>query len=148
MIVIIIIIINVIIIIVIIILLLQKLHNRVARILTNSAFDAPNSPLIKSLGWMSIADFISFESKQLVFKSLNSQAPQYICNLFQRNFRFQLMRLEKYCNGSEGSSEHCFEWSTTFFYRRATLRSNLKIEFRQAPTLSVFKKRLLSNKKP
>ena len=34
---------------------------------------------------MSIADMIAFESKQSVFKSLNNQAPQYICNPFQRN---------------------------------------------------------------
>ena len=36
------------------------------------------SPLIKSLGWMSTAGLTCFESKQLVFKSLNNQAPQYI----------------------------------------------------------------------
>ena len=64
---------------------LQKLQNRAVRILTNSAFDAPSSPIIKKLGWMKIADLISFESKQLVFKSFNNQAPQYICNLFQTN---------------------------------------------------------------
>ena len=29
---------------------LQKLQNRAARILTNSAFDAPSSPIIKNLG--------------------------------------------------------------------------------------------------
>ena len=34
---------------------------------------------------MNIADFIAFESKQLVFKSLNNQAPQYLSNVFQRN---------------------------------------------------------------
>ena len=34
---------------------------------------------------MKIADLISFESNQLVFKSLKNQAPQYICNLFQRS---------------------------------------------------------------
>jgi len=39
-------------------------------ILTNSAFDAPNNPIIKKLGWMKIADLISFESNQLVFKFL------------------------------------------------------------------------------
>ena len=51
---------------------LQKLQNKAARIPINSAFDAPSSPLIKKLGWMSIADLISFESKQLVLKSLNN----------------------------------------------------------------------------
>ena len=54
----------------------QKLRcDTSARILKNSAFDAPSSPIIKNLVWMKIADLISFESNQLVFK----QAPQYIC---------------------------------------------------------------------
>ena len=44
--------------------------------MTKSAFDAPSSPLIKNLGWMSIDDLISSESKQLVFKKLNNQAPK------------------------------------------------------------------------
>ena len=43
---------------------LQKLQNRAVRILTNSAFDAPSSPIIKKLGWMKTADLISFESNQ------------------------------------------------------------------------------------
>ena len=63
----------------------EKLQNRAARILINSAFDAPSSPIIKNLGWMKIANLISFESNQSVFKSLNNRAPHYICNLFQRN---------------------------------------------------------------
>ena len=33
---------------------LQKLQNRVSRILTNSAFDAPSSPILRNLGWMNL----------------------------------------------------------------------------------------------
>ena len=43
---------------------LQKLQNRATRTLTNSAYDASSSPLIRSLGWMTFADLIYFESKQ------------------------------------------------------------------------------------
>ena len=35
---------------------LQKLENRATRILTNSAFDASSSPIIRNIGWMKIAD--------------------------------------------------------------------------------------------
>ena len=35
---------------------LQKLQSRAASILTNSAFDAPSSPIMRSLGCMKIAD--------------------------------------------------------------------------------------------
>ena len=47
---------------------LQKLQNRAARILKNSAFDIPSSQIIRNLGRMKTADLISFESKHLVFK--------------------------------------------------------------------------------
>ena len=33
---------------------LQKLQNRVSRILTNSAFDASSSPILRNLGWMNL----------------------------------------------------------------------------------------------
>ena len=64
---------------------LQKLQNRAARIITNSSFDAPSRPLIVELGWRTIEELISNESKTMVFKSLNDLAPQYLCNLFTRN---------------------------------------------------------------
>ena len=122
---------------------LQKLQNRAAGILTNSACDAPSSPIIKKLGWMKIADLISFSSNQLVFRPLKDQVPQYICNLSQRNsdcssrdLRITATDLKlpmyTYSNGQRRLS-----------YRGATLWNNLAIYVKQAPSLSVFKKRLL-----
>ena len=42
---------------------LQRLHNRAARIITNSRFDTPSRPLIVELGWKTIEELISNESK-------------------------------------------------------------------------------------
>ena len=64
---------------------LQKLQNRAARIITNSSFDTPSRPLIEGLGWKTIEELISYESKIMVFKSLNELAPQYLCNIFTKN---------------------------------------------------------------
>ena len=61
---------------------LQKLQKRAARIITNSSFDAPSRPLIEELGWQTVDQMISSESKTMVFKSLNELAPQYLCELF------------------------------------------------------------------
>ena len=55
---------------------LQKLQNRAARIVTNSSFDTPSRPLIERLGWKTIEQLIGYESKIVVFKSLNELAPQ------------------------------------------------------------------------
>ena len=64
---------------------LQKLENRAARIITNSSYDVPSKPLIKGLGWRTVVELVSDESKTMVSKSLNELAPQYLCDHFARN---------------------------------------------------------------
>ena len=63
---------------------LQKLQNCAARIFTNSSFDTPSRPLIERLGWRTIEQLISNESKTMVFKSFIELAPQYLSSLFKR----------------------------------------------------------------
>ena len=125
---------------------LQKLQNRAARILTNSAFDVPSSPLIRSLGWMTIADLISFESKQLVFKSLNNQAPQYICKLFQRNSECSSRDWRNTATDLRLPMSTSLNDQKRLSYRGAKLWNNLAFEIKQASSLPVFKQRLLINK--
>ena len=127
------------------ILQLQKLQNRAARIRENSAFDAPSSPLIRSLGWMTIADLISFESKQLVLSLIN-QAPQYICNLFQRNSECSSRDLRNTATDLRLPMNTSLNGQKRFSCCGAKLWNNLAFEVKQAPSLSVFKQRLLINK--
>ena len=49
---------------------LQKLQNRVARIITNSSFDAAIKPMFESLGMETIQQLIDTQSKIVTFKSL------------------------------------------------------------------------------
>ena len=44
---------------------LQKLQNRAARIVTNSIFDSPSGPLIRSLGWKTIRELVNEESRSV-----------------------------------------------------------------------------------
>ena len=122
---------------------LQKLQNRAARILTSSAFDAPSSPIIKNLGWMKIAELISFESNQLVLKSSNNQAPQYICNLFQRNSDCSSRDLRNTAEDLRLPMYTSSNGQKRFSYRGAALWNNLAIWVKQAPSLSCFKQRRL-----
>ena len=64
---------------------LQRLQNRTVRIATNSHFDAPNKPLIQSLGWKAIEELINRQVNLPVFKCLNSIAPKCICDIFTKN---------------------------------------------------------------
>ena len=58
--------------------MLQKLKNKAARIVTNSPFDATAAHLLQRLGWPSVQKLINKETDSMVYKSLNSLAPQYL----------------------------------------------------------------------
>ena len=63
---------------------LQKLQNRAAKLVTNSAFDAPALPVIRALQWPTVREFIDFESQKMVFRSLKGDAPSYMNDMFTR----------------------------------------------------------------
>ena len=63
---------------------LQKLQNRAARIVTNSAYDASALPIIRKLGWPTINELIESETLKMVYKSVNDQAPIYLTEMFAR----------------------------------------------------------------
>ena len=63
---------------------LQKIQNRAARIATNSPYDTSATPLLQSLGWLSIKDLIRIETAILTYKSLNSLAPKYSMELLYK----------------------------------------------------------------
>ena len=63
---------------------LQKLQNKAARIVTNSAYDASALPIIRELGWPTINELIESETLKMVYKSLNDQAPIYLTEMLVR----------------------------------------------------------------
>ena len=85
---------------------LQKLQKHADRIITNSSFDAPSRPLIEKLGWKTVDQLISSESKTMVFKSLNELVPQYLCDLFTRKSLYSSYSLRN--TGTDLRSGHIF----------------------------------------
>ena len=61
---------------------IEKLQNRVIRIITDSPYDAPAKRLLRQLRWPSIAEMIRQESASMVYKAINGQAPTYLSSLF------------------------------------------------------------------
>ena len=55
--------------------MLQKLQSRVARIATNSSYDAPAAILIEELKWPTVHDMIKQEWATIVFKSISGLVP-------------------------------------------------------------------------
>ena len=69
---------------------LQCLQHRAARIVTNSPYDASALPLIGSLGWLTIREFIDFETSNKFYKFLHALAPDYLRNIFQ-SYSYQIL---------------------------------------------------------
>ena len=61
---------------------LEKLQNRVIRIITDSPYDAPAKLILRQLRLPRIAEMIRQESAIMVYKAINGQAPTYLSSLF------------------------------------------------------------------
>ena len=119
---------------------LQKLQNRAARIITNSSFDAPSRPLIEGLGWKTVEELASGESKTMVFKSLNGLAPRYLCDLFTRNSSCSSYSLRDTGTDLWLPMKRSANGQRCFSYRGAKLWNSLSAESKQATSLYSFKK--------
>ena len=119
---------------------LQKLQNRASRIITNSSFDAPGGPLIEEMGWKTIDELITCESKTMVFKSLNQLAPEYLCDLFTRNSLCSSCSLRNTGTDLRLSRKRSSNGQRCFSYRGTKLWNGLSAESKQATSLYSFKK--------
>ena len=119
---------------------LQKLHNRAARIITNSSFDAAGRALIEGMGWKTIDELITCESKTMVFKSLNQLAPEYLCGLFTRNLLCSAYNLRNTGTDLRLPKKRSSNGQRCFLYRGAKLWNGRSAESKHATSLYSFKK--------
>ena len=119
---------------------LQKLQNRAARIITNSSFDTSSRPLIAKLGWQTVEELISNESKTMVFKSLNDLAPQYLCNLFTKNSACSSRNLRNTETDLRLPKKRSTNGQKCFSFRGAKIWNSLPAESKTASSLNSFKK--------
>ena len=118
---------------------LQKLQNRAARIVTNSSFDSPSGPLIRSLGWKTIRELVNEESRSVVYKSLNGLAPQYMHNLFTRNSTSNSRSLRNTATDLRLPKKTSANGQKCFSFRGAKLWNSLPAETKQASSIYIFK---------
>ena len=101
---------------------LQKLQNRAARIITGSNYDAPSKSLIESLGWKTINDMIQFESRVMVFKSVNWLTPKYLFVANSTNPSYNLRGTDTDLTLPKRNTSTC---KKSFSYRGAKLWNGL-----------------------
>ena len=118
---------------------LQKLQNRAARIVPNSAYDASALPVIRKLGWPTINELIESETLKIVYKLVNNQAPTYLTEMF---FRPSDLSKRKLCNTKADLAvparklaveQHCFS------YKGTKLWNYLSTEIKSSKTYEIFK---------
>ena len=117
----------------------QKLQNRAARIITGSSFTTSALPLIESLGWKTIEELISNETKVYVFKALNGLAHQYLTELFSRNSQRSLHILRNTSTDFKLPLFITANGQKCFSFRGVKYWNSLSAESKQAVTLHSFK---------
>ena len=105
-----------------------------------AALTPPSRPLIERLGWKTIEQLISYQSKTMVFKSLNELAPQYLSSLFKRNSQCSTRCLRNTETDLRVPKKTSANGQKCFSFRGAKLWNSLSAESKQASSLNSFKK--------
>ena len=125
---------------------LQKLQNRAARIVTNSPYRMSAPPIIRQLGWQTVKEFIETETVNMVYGSINQEAPKYFTGLFQRLSETCARQLRNTSTDlyvpllKTGCGQKCFSYSG------GKLWNDLKRESKMANTFTQFKSSLKNDK--
>ena len=116
---------------------IQKLQNRVVRVLTYSNYDANAGHLFELLGWKNLASLQQIQRATMVFKSLHGLAPGYLCSKFERReTAYNLRDSENKLNVPLPRTNY---YKNSFSYSGATLWNSLPRDIRQAESLGLFK---------
>ena len=117
---------------------LQKVQNRAARVLTYSNYDADVNNLFELLRWKTQSSQRQIERATIVFKSLQSLAPEYLCSKF-------VHRDSGYCFRETVNKVNVPQPRTNFYkcsfsYSGAVLWNSLPLELRKAESLNELKR--------
>ena len=121
---------------------LEKLQNRVIRIVTDSPYDAPAKPLLRQLRLPSIAEMIRQESASMVYKAINGKAPTYLSSLFNSICALTNRMLRNSNLNLRPPRMKTKFGQNNFAYRGAKIWSSLPNDCRKSNTFPTFKRKL------
>ena len=121
---------------------LQKLQNKAARIVTDSPIDASADPLLQRLGWPSVHKLINKETVSMIYRSLNSLAPQYLSDLFVRLSEVHPRDLRNSKTNLAIPMLRIGNGQKSFACRLASLWNSLDLNTKMAPSINAFKSKL------
>ena len=121
---------------------MQKIQNRIARIVASSPYCVSAAPIIQDLGWSIISDLIRKEIAMPTYKSLNSLAPDYLRRLFLECSDARERVLRSSGNDLKIPLLKTTDGQKAFSYRGTKLWDNLEMQIKLAASLKTFKDQL------
>ena len=106
---------------------------------TNSSYDASASPLLSKLEWPSMDEIIKGETTNMVYKSINTLALKYLCNLFTKNSSRDIISLGSSDTDLYISFMNAKDGQKLFSYLGAHLWNGLKSTSNNTPSLFALK---------
>ena len=124
---------------------LLKLQKRTVRIILQADFKTPSKEMFPELGWLTFTQRVQFHICVMVFKSLNSQAPEYLSNLLTKcsetNVRSLRSSKQEYL---EVTFVRTTYYENSFSVTGQKLWNSLPIQIRQSSSLITFKQSVKS----
>ena len=125
---------------------LQRLQNRAVRVLTHSTYDADANQLFKELGWDNLETRRQKLKAEMVYKSLNGLAPNYLSSKFnQRSDVITSYNLRDSDNKLAIPLPRTNHYKNSFAYSGAVLCNSLPSATRQATSLTNFRRFLINS---
>ena len=124
---------------------LQRLQNRAVRVLTNTCYDADANQLLKELGWDNLETHRQKLKAEMVYKSLNGLAPNYLSSRFiQRSDVITAYNLRDSDGKLAIPLPRTNYYKNSFGYSGAVLWNSLPSAARQATSLTSFQRLLIN----
>ena len=124
---------------------LQRLQNRAVRVLTHSSYDADANQLFKELGWDNLEIRRQKLKAEMVYKSVNGLAPNYLSSKFiQRSDVITSYNLRDSDNKLAIPLPRTNHYKNSFAYSGAVLWNSLPSAARQATSLTNFRRFLIN----
>ena len=116
----------------------QKLQNRVARIITHSNYDTRSKDILNNLGWKDLAERRRHQLATIMFKTMNGQVPQYISQLFTKTSDIHAYSLRRSGDSLFIPRPNTEALKKSFSYRGAILWNSLSSDKCNATSIAQF----------
>ena len=123
-----------------------RLQNRAVHVLTHSSYDADANQLLKELGWDNLETRCQKLKAEMVYKSLNGLAPNYLSSKFiQRSGVITSHNLRDSDNKLAIPLPRTNHYKNSFAYSGAVLWNSLPSAATQATSLTNFRRFLINS---